>query len=432
MDLDQFKEVNDTLGHQTGDRLLQEIGDRLRATVGDRGLVSRLGGDEFAVLVTDPAAVAEAERLAHEVFSAVAQPVQLSAVMLAVGASIGVALQPDHGHDPSTLLQRADVAMYGAKRAQDPVAVYSPSHDWNSELRLRLAGEIRGALATRQFGVHYQPIVQAGGGRIEKVEALARWNHPELGELSPDQFIPIAERTGMIEPLTLYVLDVALAQCRQWQSLGLDVRVAVNLSIQVMLDTEWPDRVLELLRRHDVDPSRLALEITETTIMSDPGRTVPAMRRLTDVGVQVAIDDFGTGYSSLSYLQRLPVSEIKIDKSFVAPMATDPTRRSIVRSVVELAHSLNMSTVAEGVEDQRTLDYLVAIGCDLVQGHWLSRPLPASELTSELIPAEPSENGEELGTMLRLVSSVSPQATAGATAGGGAGPGPGGVETRRR
>jgi EAL domain-containing protein (putative c-di-GMP-specific phosphodiesterase class I) len=217
------------------------------------------------------------------------------------------------------------------------------------------------------------------------VEALARWSHPELGELSPDQFIPIAERTGMIQPLTRYVLDSALAQCRQWQRMGLDMRVAVNLSIQVMLDTEWPERVLGLLRCHDVDPSLLVLEITETTIMSDPGRTVPAMCRLTDVGVQVGIDDFGTGYSSLSYLQRLPVSEIKIDKSFVAPMATDPTRRSIVRSVVDLAHSLNMSTVAEGVEDQLTLEYLAGIGCDLVQGHWLSRPLPAGALTAGLM-----------------------------------------------
>jgi diguanylate cyclase (GGDEF)-like protein len=389
MDLDQFKEVNDTLGHHTGDQLLQEVGDRLRATVGDRGLVSRLGGDEFAVLVTDLADAGAAEQLAHEVFSAVTQPVQLSAVMLAVGASIGVAVRPDHGQDPSTLLQRADVAMYAAKRAQDPVALYSPSNDWNSELRLRLAGEIRGALQARQFGVHYQPIVQAGGGRIEMVEALARWNHPELGELAPDQFIPIAERTGMIQPLTLYVLDAALVQCRQWQSAGLDVRVAVNLSIQAMLDTQWPERVLELLRKHVVHPSRLTLEITETVIMSDPARTVPAMHRLTDAGVKVGIDDFGTGYSSLSYLQRLPVSEIKIDKSFVAPMATDPTRRSIVRSVVELAHSLNLSTVAEGVEDQRTLDYLVGIGCDLVQGHWLSRPLPAVELTAGLVAEEP-------------------------------------------
>jgi diguanylate cyclase (GGDEF)-like protein len=393
MDLDQFKEVNDTLGHHTGDRLLQEVGDRLRATVGERGLVSRLGGDEFAVLVTDLSDAGAAEQLAHEVFSAVTQPVQLSTVMLAVGVGIGVAVQPEHGQDSTTLLQRADIAMYAAKRAHDPVALYSPSDDWNSELRLRLAGEIRGALHTHQVAVHYQPIVQTGGGRIEMVEALARWNHPELGELSPDQFIPIAERTGMIEPLTFYVLDSALAQCRQWQRAGLDVRVAVNLSIQVMLDKEWPDRVLGLLRTHDVEPDRLVLEITETTIMSDPARTVPAMRRLTDVGVQVGIDDFGTGYSSLSYLQRLPVSEIKIDKSFVAPMATDPIRRSIIRLVVELAHSLNMSTVAEGVEDQRTLDYLVGVGCDLVQGHWLSKPLPAAELTADVVVGLPGKAG---------------------------------------
>ena len=395
MDLDQFKEVNDTLGHQTGDRLLQEVGERLHRRVGDRGLVSRLGGDEFAVLLTELSDADEAIQLAHEVFRAVTQPVPLSTVTLAVGASIGVAVQPEHGHDPTTLLQRADIAMYTAKRGQDPVALYDPGNDWNSELRLRLAGEICGALEAHDFDVHYQPIVQARGGHVEMVEALARWQHPELGELSPDQFIPIAERTGMIHPLTLYVLDAALDQCRRWQGVGLDVRVAVNLSIQVMLDTGWPDRVLGLLARHQVDPDRLVLEITETTIMSDPARTVPAMRRLTDVGVQVGIDDFGTGYSSLSYLQRLPVTEIKIDKSFVAPMAGDPTRRSIVRSVVELAHSLDMSTVAEGVEDQRTLDYLVGIGCDLVQGHLLSRPLPASQLTAGLAHGFPRGAGDD-------------------------------------
>jgi diguanylate cyclase (GGDEF)-like protein len=401
MDLDQFKEVNDTLGHHTGDRLLQEVGERLHRRVGDRGLVSRLGGDEFAVLLTELSGTDEAIQLAHEVFHAVTQPVQLSTVTLAVGASIGVAVQPEHGHDPTTLLQRADIAMYTAKRGQDPVALYDPGNDWNSELRLRLAGEISGALEARDFQVHYQPIVHARDGHVAMVEALARWQHPELGELSPDQFIPIAERTGMIHPLTLYVLDSALDQCHRWQGAGLDVRVAVNLSIQVMLDTEWPERVLGLLAHHRVDPDRLVLEITETTIMSDPARTVPAMRRLTDVGVQVGIDDFGTGYSSLSYLQRLPVTEIKIDKSFVAPMVGDPTRRSIIRSVVELAHSLDMSAVAEGVEDQCTLDYLVEIGCDLVQGHWLSRPLPAGELTAGLAHRFPREAPERDPETLR-------------------------------
>lgn len=384
MDLDQFKEVNDTLGHHTGDLLLQEVADRLRATVDDRGLVSRLGGDEFAVLVTGLSGVEEAFRLAREVFTAVTEPFQLPAVMLAVGASIGVAVRPEHGEDPATLLQRADIAMYSAKRAQDPVAVYSPGEDWNSELRLRLAGEVRGALAAEELGLHFQPIVRTGGGQVEMVEALARWDHPELGELSPEVFIPIAERTGMIGPLTLYVLDRALRQCRQWQFRGLDIRVAVNLSTQVMLDTEWPERVLFLLGRHEVAADRLALEITETTMMSDLVRTVPAMRRLTEAGVQVGIDDFGTGYSSLAYLQGLPVSELKIDKSFVASITSDQARRNIVRSVVDLAHSLGLSTVAEGVEDQPTLDFLTEIGCDLVQGHWLSRPLPAEQLTPEL------------------------------------------------
>ena len=385
MDLDQFKEVNDTLGHHIGDQLLEVVGDRLHAAVGDRATVARLGGDEFAVLMEDLDDAAEARELAEEIYAAISRPVKLSPVMLAVAASIGIAVLPEHAQDPSTLMQRADVAMYAAKRGQDRIAVYDPGNDWNSELRLRLAGEIRGALDDGDFDVHYQPIVRVSDGAIVTAEALIRWNHPELGELPPDEFIQIAERTGAIEQLTLYVLDQALRQCRAWQRAGLQTRVAVNLPVQVMLDAEWPERVFRMLRRHRVRPGLLTLEITETTLMSDPARTISAVHRLADAGIMVAIDDFGTGYSSLSYLQRLPVSEVKIDKSFVQPMVADPVRLKIVRSIVELASSLGLTTVAEGVEDQPTLDCLAGIGCGMVQGHWLSHPVPAAELTARLL-----------------------------------------------
>jgi diguanylate cyclase (GGDEF)-like protein len=385
LDLDQFKEVNDTLGHPVGDALLVEVARRLRTEVGDRGLVARLGGDEFAVLLPDLSDPAEAVDIARRVHARVTAPARPSALLLEIGASIGVAVHPADGDDPAILLQRADVAMYAAKRTRDRVTRFDPELHGSSPVRLRLAGEMRQALESGELEVHYQPIARVTDECVRTAEALVRWNHPELGVLTPEEFIPIAERTGLVGPLTMHVLDRSLAQCRAWLNAGLDLRVAVNLSVPVLLDVEWPAKVLGALRRHRVPADRLTFEITETGIMSDPQHVIAVLDELAAAGILISIDDFGTGYSSLSYLQRLPVHEIKIDKSFVLPMASDPTTARLVRSVVDLARALGLVVIAEGVEDQRTLDELSEMDCDRLQGFLLSRPLPADEFTAWLL-----------------------------------------------
>ncbi|HET9654523.1 MAG TPA: EAL domain-containing protein [Kineosporiaceae bacterium] len=381
MDLDGFKEVNDTLGHHTGDELLIEVARRLRHAVGDHGTVARLGGDEFALLLPALTGVEEGLGVATRLTETLRQPIELASLSLEVGASIGVALWPDHGDDAVSLLQRADVAMYAAKRSRTGVSLYDPQTDWNSELRLRLAGELRAALLGHQIDVYYQPIARAVDGQVVGAEALARWNHPELGRITPDDFVPIAERTGLIHDLTRYVLDHALRQARTWRAGGLELDVAVNLSTHVLRDADWPLKVAELLHEHGASPQWLTFEITESGLMSDPQRMTTMLHDLARSGITFAIDDFGTGYSSLAYLQQLPVSKIKIDKSFVMPMVGDPAAAAIVRSVTDLARSLGLTVVAEGVEDQRTLDHLIDIECHLVQGYYLSRPIPAVELT---------------------------------------------------
>ncbi|HEX2804748.1 MAG TPA: EAL domain-containing protein, partial [Kineosporiaceae bacterium] len=377
LDLDGFKEVNDTLGHHVGDLLLREVAQRLRVSVGAAGTVARLGGDEFAVLLPGLPGVDAALAIATGANIALRAPMELASMTLEVGASIGVAVWPDHGDDPPTLLQRADVAMYAAKRTQTGVNLYDADNDWNSQLRLRLAGELRAAIVVHQIDVWYQPIARATDGDVVGAEALVRWNHPELGRLAPDEFIPIAERTGLVHDLTLYVLDQALAQARVWQAAGLDMSVSVNLPPQVLRDVDWPAKVADLLHRHAADPHWLTFEITESGIMSDPQRMITMLKDLASTGITFAIDDFGTGYSSLAYLQQLPVAKIKIDKSFVIPMVSNPGAASIVRSVIDLARSLDLAVVAEGVEDQRALDHLAAMGCHFVQGYYLSRPIPA-------------------------------------------------------
>ncbi|MFN8078163.1 MAG: EAL domain-containing protein [Kineosporiaceae bacterium] len=383
LDLDGFKDVNDTLGHHSGDHLLCEVSGRLAAVVEDQGTVARLGGDEFAVLL--PTAGSESgEAVAHRIIEAIRRPVTLSSMTLTVGASIGMALAPRHGTDPDGLLQRADVAMYQAKRAQSGVEVYDPDTDWNSQYRLRLAGELRAAVTRGEIEVWYQPIARTADVEVTGVEALARWHHAELGPISPGEFIPVAERTGLIHELTLYVLDRALAQVRAWHDVGLSLGVSVNLPPQVLRDVEWPVKVVEMLHRHDVQPRWLTLEITESGIMTDPERMISILRELTSTGVSLSIDDFGTGYSSLAYLQQLPVSTVKIDQSFVTPLLIDPAAAAIVGSVIDLARSLGLAVVAEGVEDQRTLEHLAAIDCHFVQGFLLSRPTPGGELTSWL------------------------------------------------
>ena len=380
LDLDRFKEVNDTLGHHNGDLLLQEIGDRLRRTIRAGDTVARLGGDEFAVLLPELSGADAAVAAANGIRHALERPIAIGDVNLDVGASIGIAVWPDHGNDAVTLLQRADVAMYSAKSGHDGVDVYDPDRDTYSLERLSLVGELRRAIEQGELAVHYQPKADAHSGRVTGMEALVRWYHPRRGNISPEEIIRVAEQTGLIRPLTLFVLAQALRQCRTWRRAGFAYDVAVNLSLRNILDSELPNDVLRLLDDVGLPSSALTFEITESSIMADPMRTEAVVSRLRSMGVSMAIDDFGTGYSSFSRLQRLPVDEIKIDRSFVMHMANDESDAMIVRTVIDLGRNLGIRVVAEGVEDTETWERLTQLGCDVVQGYVLSRPVSAIDL----------------------------------------------------
>ncbi|MDQ1438033.1 MAG: hypothetical protein QOK43_1662 [Acidimicrobiaceae bacterium] len=384
LDLDRFKEVNDTLGHESGDLLLQQIALRLVSILGDRVTICRLGGDEFAVLLPCLEHIGQAGEVAHRVLSALEQPFEVGEMKLEIGASIGVALAPVDGETPNALLQRADVAMYAAKDNRTGWELYSRDHDRYSPRRLALAADLRHAMARGELALHYQPKAELATGRISGVEALLRWNHPEHGMIPPDEFIPIAEHTGLIRPLTTWVLNEALSQVRDWRRVGMHLSVAVNLSVRSLIDGGLPDEVAAALRAQSLESSALILEITESTIMADPNRAIAILRRLADQGVSLAIDDFGTGYSSLAYLKRLPVNEVKVDRSFVMNMATDQDDAVIVRSTVDLAANLGLRVVAEGVEDAASWEHLRALGCDAVQGYHLARPAPAREFQAWL------------------------------------------------
>ncbi len=380
LDLDRFKEVNDTLGHDAGDRLLVEVVARLRGVTHPFDTVARLGGDEFAVLLptADAArvgAVAAALRLALE------EPLVIDGQILSVGVSIGSARCPDHGADGTTLLRHADIAMYVAKRGGLGHVAYDPAHDGHDATRLALVADLRQALDRDELAVHYQPKVDIHTGRVVGVEALVRWPHPAHGLLPPDRFIPLAEQTGLIVPLTAWVLDAALRQCRAWERTGLALEVAVNLSLRNLRDPQLCATVEGALRRHGVPAARLCLELTESVVMADAEGTRATLARLAGLGVRLAIDDFGTGYSSLSYLSLLPVHELKIDRSFVRHMATRAADATIVASTIGLGHSLGLSVVTEGVEDARTWALLGRLGGDIGQGYYVSRPLPADDLT---------------------------------------------------
>jgi diguanylate cyclase (GGDEF)-like protein len=381
IDLDRFKEINDTLGHHNGDRLLCTVGARLTAALRASDSVARLGGDEFAVLITDIDGVEDALEATARVRAAVSERLELEEIGVEVEASVGIALYPEHGEDPETLLQHADVAMYAAKQAHSGHAVYDGASDRYSRGNLGLIADLRRAIDDDELVLHFQPKAEVATGRIVGVEALVRWDHPERGFLFPDAFIPLAENTGLIRPLTLHILDRALAQCRTWSDDGLVLGMAVNVSTRNLLDLTLPDEVDTLLQLHGVPASQLELEITETTIMADPPRAKAVLARLSAMGVSLAVDDFGTGYTSLAWLRDLPLDTLKIDKSFVINMAAGGGDAVIVRSTVQLGRSLGLRVVAEGVEDAGSWDELVALGCDLAQGYHLSRPQPEDLLT---------------------------------------------------
>ncbi len=384
IDLDRFKDINDTLGHERGDSILKQIGPRIQTVLRPSDLVARLGGDEFAVLLPTVSNVGQAALMAGRILQAFEPAFLLEGLSLEIGASIGVALCPEHGTDADMLIQHADVAMYQAKRQGGGYAVYDSKLDQHSPYKLTLMAELRHAIERDELVLHYQPKLNLKTQAIIGVEALVRWQHPQRGLIYPDQFIPLAEQTGLIKSLSLWVIDHALKQYTAWQHMGLDIKVAVNLSVRNLHDQELPKQVGELLQFHQVAPQALELELTESAIMADPLRALGVLTRLSELAVNLSIDDFGTGYSSLAYLKKLPVDTVKIDKSFVTDMMTDGDNAHIVRSTIDLAHNLGVQVVAEGVERHEAWLELSILGCDAAQGYYIQRPVPAAELTTWL------------------------------------------------
>ena len=399
MDLDRFKEINDTLGHTYGDRLLAQVGHRLQALLRAQDVLARLGGDEFAVLMPgldrDAAPVA-----AQRLLTAFTEPFTIDGLELDVEASIGVAVA-DHTLTPGddaidALLREADIAMYTAKEVKTGVEVYDPLVDTHNRSRLVLLSDLRRGMADGQLELHYQPKVAFGSGELTGVEALVRWNHPTRGQLTPTEFLPVVEQTGLIVTLTDIVLDLALAQTRRWIDAGHAIQTAVNLSARCLHHLDLPDRVFTALAHHRVPARLLRLELTESALMADPAKALTILQRLHDGGVTLSIDDFGTGYSSMSYLKRLPVDELKVDRSFVAGMVTSAEDAALVRSVVDLGHNLGLDVVAEGVEDPLTTRALAELACDVGQGYHFARPGPASAVDAWLTGAPPLP-GESAG-----------------------------------
>ncbi|HEX2234671.1 MAG TPA: EAL domain-containing protein [Actinomycetota bacterium] len=384
MDLDRFKEVNETLGHHNGDQLLQLAGARLAGALRESDTIARHGGDEFAILLPHVGEANDAARAAEKILEALDDPITLPSLSFHVGSSIGIALFPDHGADADSLIQKADVAMYAAKELHSGYEIYAPEQDKYSPDRLALVGELRQALERRELVLVYQPKALLPSGNVEGVEALVRWDHPRRGLLPPNEFIPLAEHTGLIRPLTLQVLDTALGQCRRWRDEGLNLHVAVNLSVQSLLDAAFPNEVARLLSKWNVSPAWLELEITESGIMVDPFRALEVLTRLNHMGIRLAIDDYGTGYSSLAYLRQLPVNAIKIDKSFVLGMEASDNDSVIVRSTIDLGRNLGLEVVAEGVENENVWQRLGDLRCTFAQGYFLARPMPAEELSTML------------------------------------------------
>lgn len=392
LDLDRFQNINDALGHDVGDRLLVEIARRLRTAAGPGCLVARLGGDEFAICVPDVSGTADACAVASRVNTALLEPVHLDGLPLYVSAAIGVAVCPDHGDDVDSLLRHADVAMYDAKQRAAAVAVYTAESDHHSPERLTLLADLREAL--RDPGgagvtMHYQPQVALATGEVIGVEALLRWQHPERGPIRPDQLIKLAEHTAVMRLLTLRIIDEVVEQVAKWSAAGLTLRASVNVSLRELQTGEVADRLAHQLRRYDVPASLIQLEITEGALMADPRRVLATVAALDRLGVAISLDDFGTGYSSLQHLRRLPLSEVKVDRSFVLGMARDPDDAAIVTSIIELADALGLRVVAEGVEEERTWRQLAAAGCHAAQGWFYARPMPADDLVTWLARYRP-------------------------------------------
>jgi diguanylate cyclase (GGDEF)-like protein/PAS domain S-box-containing protein len=384
MDLDRFKEVNDTFGHHFGDALLKQVAFRLQNQMRTGDVVARLGGDEFAVVLPSTADAHSTAITARRILNTLEQPFVVEAQVLEVGASIGIALFPEHGTDARTLLRRADVAMYDAKQKQAGYSFHREDVDNRTADQMSLVVELRQALERNELELYYQPKLHMRSGLVTRCEVLMRWNHPQRGLLAPAAFIPAAERTGLIRQMTDWLLDRALAQCRAWQDAGAPIHLAVNVSAKSLLDQSLPGKVQAALDRWEIDPRFLKIEITESSIMADPAHALAILSMLQSMGVRLSVDDFGTGYSSLTHLRELPIDEIKIDKSFVMGMTSSDADAAIVRTVIDLGHNLGKQVCAEGVEDEQMWQMLAELGCDLAQGYWISRPKPAAELMTWL------------------------------------------------
>jgi diguanylate cyclase (GGDEF)-like protein/PAS domain S-box-containing protein len=383
MDLDRFKEINDTLGHDAGDRLLSELGERLQSCTRGEDTVARIGGDEFGFLLTD-IDVSVAKRIVARIQHELRNPFVIQGLSLHVEASIGIAVFPEHGNSVEQLLQRADVAMYVAKRAGTGFAFYDADHDDHTPTRLVLVGDLRRALESEELVVHYQPQVDLRSGRVASVEALVRWEHPTHGLLHPDMFLPAAERGGLAGLVARYVLEHVLRHQQRWRAAGRELPAAVNVSMLNLLDHDFPAEVVQLLAQADVPPELLTLEITEHTAVIDSALVETALAWLGANGVRIAIDDFGTGYSSLARLRRLPLHAIKVDQSFVQTMTGNPDDLAIVRSTIDLAHNLGLEVIAEGVATKDIYDELRALDCDLAQGFFVAGPMSEPRLVEWL------------------------------------------------
>lgn len=378
MDLNQFKEVNDSMGHQAGDRLIQHVATRIKKVLRVTDTFVRLGGDEFAVLLPG-ANQKTAEVVAQNIVRFMQEPFQLDRRQIPIGISIGMASYPEDGPSADMLIQHADVAMYLAKENGSGYAFYDASEDQYTTQRLSMLCNLRDAMDNRQIMLHYQPIIDMQHGKVWGVEALARWQHPELGLVMPDEFIPLAVQSNLMRPLSQYILRSALQQMAEWQQEGLDLRMSVNLSIHDIQDALLPEKLRELIERYRINPARLMLEITENSVMTDSRGVRVVIEQLHEMGVSLAIDDFGTGYSSLAYLKQIPADEIKIDKSFVRDMSRDDNDAVIVRTTIELAHNMGRRVIAEGVEAQDAYDLLEILRCDLAQGYYICRPVSAAD-----------------------------------------------------
>ena len=379
LDLDRFKEVNDTLGHFAGDRLLKQVSLRLTGIVRKSDTLARMGGDEFAILLTHVKSTKDLELFINRITKVMVLPFKLSGMSLDLQASLGVALCPDHGKDVDTLIQRAEVAMYAAKQKRNGYAIYSRDLDRFSPRRLTLMGELRQALQRDELILYYQPQINLLTKTVHQAEALIRWQHPIHGLLSPNEFIQLAERTGLIKELTNWVLNQSINQIFKWQEKNFPMTLAVNISPSCLLNTELPEIIIGSLGSHNLGKSMLTIEITETSIIQDPDLAYEILNRLKKLGADISIDDFGTGYSSMAHLKKLPVSEMKIDKSFVMDMLNNSDDETIVKSIIDLGHNLGLTVVAEGVESIHIAKRLQQLGCDTLQGYHFSKPLPPEE-----------------------------------------------------